>query len=202
MIIENNKNFRVFKYIILSFVMFLYTNTYSQNEKSNLYSGGMLIFQPGYAITQNNHQTIEEIGFGIGGILRFYFYDFFTAGIFGGSQKSKYNSLNSQNSFISLGYGGVFVGFSKKIQKFRYTMSFFSGNGSIKNLHIESQENNQLIDAHLYNSNSLLISPIISIDYSITERISFTSQAVCLITNYNKEKFYNPIFQLGILFNR
>lgn len=89
--------------------------SFSQSEKSNIYSGGMLILQPGFCITKNNHKDINELSFGLGGILRFYLFKHFTAGVNGGSQKATYSSGNSDNSTISLGYGGAFVGLTRKI---------------------------------------------------------------------------------------
>jgi hypothetical protein len=75
----------------------------------------MLILQPGFCITKNNHKDINELSFGLGGILRFYLFKHFTAGVNGGSQKATYSSGNSDNSTISLGYGGAFVGLTRKI---------------------------------------------------------------------------------------
>jgi hypothetical protein len=174
----------------------------AQDETSGIYSGGMLILQPGYTITQNYHQKIEDRGFGLGGILRFYFYDYFTAGINGGTQRTNYTSSDSENSYISLGYGGPFVGFSIKHKRLRYTASFFVGRGSVKNLHIQSQNGNTLTDAYLYYEKTLVTSPIISLDFELTKRLVITSQIVYLTARFQDDKLYNPTFQLGLLFNR
>lgn len=178
-------------------------SAFSQNINKNIYSGGMLVLQPGYIIAENNHQKINELNFGIGGILRFYFSEYFTAGIYGGTLKTTYHSTNSKNSYINLGYGGPFLGFSHKSGKFRYSASAFIGMGSIKNLHIESQTNNLLSDAYLYKSSTMVLSPILSIDYALSEKISITLQTVYLAaTMSNNKPLYNPTVQLGILFNR
>jgi len=190
---------------IISVLVFIFIASiaFSQNASKSMYSGGMLVLQPGYIITENNHQKITNTNLGIGGILRFYFYDYFTAGIYGGTQKTNYTSTNSKNSFINLGYGGPFFGFSHKIGKFRYTASAFVGFGKIKNLHIESQNNNLLSDAYLYKNSTVVFSPLLSLDYEMTQRISLTLQAVCLTAAVNSEySLYNPTLQIGILFNR
>lgn len=187
------------------FLVFLFIAVigFSQNEHKSIYSGGMLIVQPGYVITGNNHQEIKSGNLGIGGILRFYFYEYFTAGIYGGTQKANYNSANSENSYINLGYGGPFLGFSRQNGRFRYTVSAFVGMGAIKNLHIESQSNNSLSEAYLYKNSTLVLSPILSLDYALSQRLSLTFQAVCLRAKVNNDKvFYNPALQVGILFNR
>lgn len=184
---------------ILLYVLLLPFFCYSNN---NIYSGGMLIFQSGYLITENDHQSINRLNFGIGGILRFYFCKNFTAGIYGGSQRTNYKTKNSSNSFITTGYGGVFLGYSVKRNNYRYTVAAFTGKGTIKNLHIENEENHILTDATFHKKHATLFSPILSIDYPLTERLVFTFQAVCLITKFNNRSLYNPIFQLGLLFNR
>lgn len=190
------------KKLLIIPLLFFSLFSYSQVER-NIYSGGMLIFQPGYTITDNNHQKIESFGRGIGGILRFYFYDYFTAGIFGGTQKSTYISENSENSYVSIGYGGPFIGVSHKINKVRLTASAFVGRGSIKNLHIQSQSANILVESYYYDYGAVLFSPILSMDLEMSPRFLITFQTVCLISEYgNNKKLINPIFQIGILFNR
>lgn len=189
-------------FITLFFIACLTLRLNAQDEKSGIYSGGMLILQPGYTITQNQHQKIEDRGFGLGGILRFYFYDYFTAGIYGGTQRTYYTSSDSENSYISLGYGGPFVGFSIKHKKLRYTASFFVGRGSVKNLHVESQNGNTLTDAYLYYEKTPVISPIISVDFQLSKRLVLTSQIVYHTAIFQDDKLYNPTFQLGLLFSR
>jgi hypothetical protein len=176
---------------------------WSQESVKNHYSGGMLALQPGYTMTTTAHQHVENVGMGIGGILRFYFFDYLTTGIYGGSQKTTYNSVGSRNSYINLGYGGPFIGVSKKAGHFRYTASAFAGMGSIKNLHIENQTDNTLNESYLYHYSTMVFSPILSLDYAMTRKISLTMQAVYLIAAYDGGKMlYNPVLQVGILFNR
>lgn len=171
-------------------------------EVKSLYSGGMLILQPGYTITGNNHQDIRDVSSSIGGILRMYFCRYFTAGVYGGSQKTHYQTTGSGNSYLNLGYGGPFVGFSHKSGKFRYTASAFAGMSAFRNLHIENQSGNYLSDANLYKASTIIYSPILSIDYAITKRIYITAQTLCLMGEFQNKSFYNPTFQLGILFSR
>ncbi len=189
--------------LLLAAFIGLTINALPQVPAKNIYSGGMLILQPGYTITTSQHQELSNLGFGIGGILRFYFLDNFTAGIFGGSQKTRYHSANSDNSYLNLGYGGPFLGLSRKYGKFRYTASVFAGKGSIKNLHIENQSGNILSEAYLYKYPVWVFSPILSMDYALSQRLMLTLQTVCLTARYDENKsFYNPTLQLGILFNR
>ena len=171
-------------------------------EVKSLYSGGMLILQPGYTITGNSHQDIRDMSSSIGGILRMYFCRYFTAGIYGGSQKTHYQTTGSDNSYLNLGYGGPFVGLSHKSGKFRYTASAFAGMGAFRNLHIDKQNGSYLSDANLYKASTIVYSPILSIDYAITKKIYITAQTLCLMGESQNKPFYNPTFQLGILFSR
>jgi hypothetical protein len=190
-----------FLILIVSFFIAIYA--FSQNINKNRYSGGMLIFQLGYTNSANRHQNIHDLSFGLGGILRFYFYDFLTAGIYGGTQKTKYSSTSSESSYINLGYGGPFIGLSRKAGKFRYTISAFVGKGTIRNLHIESQNNNMLTEAYFYKNSAMVFSPIISLDYSLSQILNMTFQTT-LITAKSDDKntLYNPSFQIGVLFSR
>lgn len=187
--------------LVLVGVLFICT-VYSQKEKKNLYSGGMLILQPGMTIATNEHQDIRHMSTAVGGILRLYFCDYLTAGLYGGNQKTNYSTAGSKNSYLNLGYGGAFFGYSRQIHKFRYTASLFAGMGTISNLHVNSQTGNNLADADLYKVSTFLYSPVFSVDYALTRRIYATCQVVCLTGKYNASRFYNPVFQLGLLFSR
>lgn len=194
---------KMYRLIVIIILLSLLQNlSVSQNNK-DLYSGGMLIFQPAYTITQNpaSHE-IKDVGFGIGGVLRFYFLSNFTAGVYGGSLNTNYETVNSNNSYINIGYGGPFIGFSKRTEKIRYTLSGFIGRGTINNLHIEQQSSNEIIEGYLYNYSTILFSPMISVDINMTERIALCIQAVSIMGKYKNEMLYNPSLQIGVLFNR
>lgn len=175
----------------------------AQKTPGQLYSGGMLFWQPGISLTSNPQQKINALSNSVGGILRFYLTDYITAGIYGGSMKTAYDTEGSENSYLSLGYGGLFAGLSKKVGKFRYSISAFGGMGSLRNLHIRSENDQVLTDANLYQSPVFLTSPILSVDYAFTQKLSLTVQTICLMgkTNTN-HRLYNPTIQLGILFSR
>jgi len=190
------------KIIVFLICLLVISSATAQEETKSLYSGGMLILQPGLTIAGNDHQDIRDGSTSVGGILRMYFCKYFTAGIYGGSQKTHYKTSGSENSYLNLGYGGPFVGFSHKSGKIRYTASAFAGMGSFRNLHIENQTGSFLSDANLYKASTVVCSPILSLDYAITKRIFVTVQTLCLMGKFEKKSFYNPTFQLGILFSR
>lgn len=187
----------------LILILFLLSSVilYAEENKSH-YSGGMLILQPGITMANNKYQSIQSYSTSIGGILRMYFLEIGTAGLYGGNQKSHYKTVGSENSYFNLGYGGGFLGFSKKIGRFRYTASAFAGMGSIQNLHIEQQTSSVLSEAQLYKQPVFLYSPILSVDYAFTKRLYFTIQTVCLMGEFQDKPFYNPTLQLGLLFSR
>ncbi len=190
----------------LSTVLFIFIFStvfcFSQTEKA-LYSGGMLLFQPGITIAENPQQQIETLSFGIGGILRFYAKDHWCFGLFGGNQKAKYTSSFSKNSTISLGYGGVFFGYTKKMNRFRLCAYLSLNKGRIKNMHIEKQDGSQILEGDYYSYPAWVGSPILSLDYALTDKISLTSQLICLTAFYKQNDLYFcPVLQLGVLFNR
>lgn len=191
-------------HLLFTFLLFISAGSAAaRQDNTNLYSGGMLFLQPGYTFTRNAHQQIRDHSFGLGGILRFYLPHHLTAGIYGGTQKTGYISANSVNSTMNLGYGGPFIGYSRLAGRFRYTLSAFAGKGTLRNLHIESQQGNLLSESYLYSHSVWVFSPLLSLDYALTKRLLVTFQGVCITTKYNSGMlFYNPTAQLGILFNR
>lgn len=191
------------KYIVAIIFYFMIGETAnSQEQIKNIYSGGMLILQPGGLFAENGHQQIRDHNFGLGGMLRFYIFRNLTVGVFGGTQKTSYDSSNSENSSISIGYGGPMVGITKKSGKFRYTASFFAGPGTIRNLHIENQDDHFLNEAYFYKKSTLVYSPLLSVDYALTQRLVITMQGAFLMSTFSGKPFYNPVLQLGVLFNR
>jgi hypothetical protein len=188
--------------LILICGIFIFSRTFSQEQKP-LYSGGMLFLQPGVSFADNPHQNIRSVGFGIGGLLRFYIKNNLTIGIIGGSQKTNYKSTNSTNSYTSLGYGGPFIGYTLGCEKFRFCAAISIGKGRFKNLHIENQESTILKDADYYSYPANIAYPMISFDYHMTKKISAVFQTICLMAQYNKNHLYFcPVLQIGVVFNR
>lgn len=174
----------------------------AQETPKSLYSGGMLIWQPGIIQAENPQQSIKSESRGIGGILRFYIKEYFTVGIWGGSVNTSYASAGSDNSLLTLGYGGGFAGLTKTFQKFRVTASFFGGYAAFENWHIEMQNGNVLTEAFLYTENGISFSPLLSIDYSLTPRILLTVQGCYLNSEFMSEGFSKTALHIGLLFNR
>lgn len=184
------------------FIAFIVQSLFSsaQTTDKNLYSGGMLIFQPGYSKFYNEFKNIESPTFGIGGIFRFYIGDIFVIGLYGGTQKGSYSMPESEDSYFSLSYGNLLAGITRKYKKSRVTASISAGHGSIKNLHINEIVDNRIVDARFISQSALLFSPLISFDYALTNRLLFTAQVSYFVDT--KKKYQNTSLQLGLLFNR
>lgn len=179
------------------------TTLKSQNGSQPLYTGGMLMFQPGISYASNTHEHFDGVSFGLGGILRFYFRDKITIGITGHSHKAKYLTEGSDQSTISLGYGGPFAGYSKNGEKYRLTLGVFAGMGTLRNLHIEEQTGNLIGRAYLYKHPAFVFSPMISADLHLTSKLSMVIQGLSPMALYDRNRIYvNPTVQFGIVFNR
>ncbi|MBS4012627.1 MAG: hypothetical protein KGZ97_02545 [Bacteroidetes bacterium] len=166
----------------------------------NIYSGGMHIFQPSFVSYKNPLDEIHTYGSGIGGIMRFYLWSNFAAGFYGGRHTAEYDTNGSENSYISLGHGGGFVGLTHKSGKFRYSLSMGVGGGTIKNLHIVEQQVDVLADAHFYKYSTMVLLPFTSVDYSLTRRLLITLQASYFMAD--NMNYTAPSLQIGLLFNR
>ena len=174
----------------------------AQDTESNIYSGGMLIVQPGYLMADNTFGSINTFSTGIGGILRFYLGKHFTAGILGGNTGGHYNTQGSETSYLKLGYGGAFAGYSLRKNDWRFTSAVSIGGGSVKNLHVNEQIGNKLNDAHYFKYATPVVIPFISVDRSLTKRLYLTAQISGIFFTENRVIHQNPVFQAGILFGR
>jgi len=191
------------RYFFIFLLVFVFSSAHAQTKEKDHYSGGMLVLQPGYLTASNARQNIKGANFGVGGILRIYIHNCLTAGIYGGSAKAGYKTSGSNDSYFHLGYGGLFAGYSRKSGRIRYTAAGFAGGGKIKNLHIEAQEHESITEAYLYKKPVLVFSPLLSLDYYLTPKISVTTQFACLTALMeNKRMMYNPVLQIGIMFSR
>ena len=73
----------------------------------------------------------------------------------------------------------------------------------VRNLHVESQSGSTLTDAYLYKHSALVYSPVLSVDFALTQRLMLTLQSVFLFASYDDGKtLKNPTFHVGLLFNR
>jgi hypothetical protein len=190
-------------FLILLFLACLKPASEAQSPASPIYSGGMLMLQPGISYASNPHESFKGVSFGLGGILRFYFRGNFTAGITGHSHKTTYTTSGSEHSTLSLGYGGPFAGYSKGYEKFRVTAGVFGGMGTLRNLHIDQQTGNLIGKAYLYRHRAYVFSPLISLDFHLTAKLSLVIQAMVPIATYDKDRIYiNPAAQIGVVFNR
>ena len=77
------------KCVLLFLIIMVSVAVFSQDSKKNIYSGGMLFYQPGVTISKTNYQVLKDKSNSIGGILRFYMADYLTAGIYGGQPANK-----------------------------------------------------------------------------------------------------------------
>ncbi|MFW5792965.1 MAG: hypothetical protein ACOCWC_01675 [Bacteroidota bacterium] len=190
----------IYIYIFLCIPFFLSAAEKSEKNDRNIYSGGMHILQPSYLMFQNSHGSFSTVGSGIGGILRFYIGSNLSAGIYGGSQRASYDTEKSEASYINLGHGGLFLGLTHKAGRWRYNASMGVGRGGINNLHVESQNENELSEAFLYDFGTAVYVPFVGVDYELTKRLLLTLQTSYFFAD--KMNYQNPVLQIGLLFNR
>ncbi len=191
---------RFILFFTLIVVFALSAKAEKDNSNKNIYSGGMHIIQPSVVNWQNAHGSYSTYGNGIGGMLRFYIGSNFATGIYGGSQRAAYKTEGSDDSYVNLGHGGLFIGFTHKSGRWRYNASLGAGRGNINNLHIESQNANELADAFLYDFGTIVYVPFVGVDYELTSRLLLTTQISYFFGD--KMNYQSPVLQIGLLFNR
>ena len=171
----------------------------SKKMKFQGYSGGMML-HTGYLFGGDLYLydnpkpiKIQGIPFGIGGTIRFCFGEHLRIGTEGYASNLTYGEKN--NSFLSLGWGGVLIDCQWKIKKISIFCGGTFGGGRVKNVVVvENNIINPLETNAVYRKHGMLIiAPFIGMEYAINSRIRLISKIDC-ITNLTKRQ---PDFAIG-----
>src|SRR6056297_610006 len=138
----------------------------AQND-STRYSGGMFYQYNDGAVLNDSH--------GLGGMLRFYPVNNLYIGGQGASYKADMLFQKSP-SYANLSYGGLSAGVYKYWERTRWSAGLFFGGGKQKSLIVTEVSGDTITGAHLRKETITLMSPEISLEYFITDKITFFAQ--------------------------
>lgn len=177
------------------------------------FTGGMRI-HTGYLTTKNYtiadpDQNIifsnkaQGFPFGMGGAAKVQFGEHLRVGFEG-----YFSSLKQKNNgYISTGWGGALIDCVWHIKKWSPFVGTSIGGGSIKNLYLNANTN----DDFTTDNNTMFrkypfmaIVPFVGVEYAVSQKISFIFKVDCIFNVSNRESDYTlgPRFHFGISFNR
>ena len=182
--IKNTKKLLSKKIFLFSICIVIFLHSNAQNADSKKfnfrgYSGGMML-HTGYLYSGKmniNAQKIIIQGFptGIGGAMRFHFGKNFRVGGEGYASTLSYGEKN--NSYISLGWGGLLVDYHWQINKFSIFFGGTLGGGGIKNVTVTNTAINSIKENAIYQKYSIMIvDPFVGMEYGFTQRMSVTAK--------------------------
>lgn len=190
------------KSIILLIFLALATTAFSQEEKKDIFCGGMFL-HTGYLTNTRTTENIDGLCEGLGGQLSFFVGDNLRIGTEGYASTAKYKG----DGFYKLGWGGLMFGYEFNKWKLIPVISCTIGGGSVKDLYIinaNTTDNNP--DNVIFRKYSvMLISPSLSFEYPLTSIIHIVTKFdyVLSLSSNNKTDYANgPRAYVGVLFNK
>ena len=167
--------------------------TDSKKMKFQGYSGGMML-HTGYLFggdlylyDSSKPIKIQGVPFGIGGAIRFCFGEHLRIGIEGYSSNLMYGEKN--NSFLSLGWGGVLIDCQWKIKKTSIFCGGTFGGGGVKNIAVVGNDLINPLEANaVYRKYGVIvITPFVGMEYAMSTKIHLIIKVDC-ITNLTKKQ--------------
>jgi hypothetical protein len=170
------------------------------------YSGGMMLhtgYISGGMVSVNSQEKtkLQGMPFGIGGLLRFHFGNYFRVGGEGYNSTLHYGK---NKNYTALSWGGLLLDCQWKINKFTLFGGGTIGGGSVKNITILNDFSTHSIEKNaIYRKYTIMIAdPFIGMEYAIAQKIHLITKVDCIfnITNRQPDFVIGPRFYAGIVF--
>lgn len=167
------------------------------------FSGGMMI-HTGYLTGHYSAVDYHAKGapFGLGGAVRFHFFDHLRVG--GEGYVSKLPQLHN-GSYIRLGWGGLLIDGYWQLGRWKPYAGFTVGGGSLSTLLVRSgnaSDWHSETDVILHNGAVMIIDPFVGLEFSVTKAFNLTLKADYILTLNNRECPAGVRFYLGFVFAR
>jgi hypothetical protein len=165
------------------------------------YKGGMQ-YHVRYAKLDLPETSIASIGSGLGGRAAFNISPHLRIGGMGFRSHWTYSTDIEKSNFVEIGFGGISLEYVISFKLFAITAGFCGGGGRVNYLHSISR-NNPFSVVRYESKTTMIVQPMISTEYKLTEKIS---AAVMFDWLYAKalpvDNHFAPAIHLGILFGR
>jgi hypothetical protein len=195
--------FKKYSSILTAFLMIALLSPVSAKENSPMFGGGMGVLLQ-YSSVPTDNGTLSGPAWGIGGRLHFYLGDHFRIGAMGSTWNLGYDSPGQKGSYYDFGYGGLTLEYGWRFYSCRLSLGGTFGGGAITNLHIIAAGSNEAINAIYDRHSTMVYSPMLTFEYSLTKQMALMVMAEYLIGNRlsSNQTFGYPALRIGFLFNR
>lgn len=175
----------------------------SSATSHRLFGGGMAV-QAGYVKIDNEFGTINGVMRGLGGRLHFYLGKHLRAGGAGAAVSLAYDKPGVSGSYVRVGYGGLTAEATGQRGRWRYSAGLLVGGASFENMHIVERTDRGRFDGYLDDRATFMISPLFTLERSMTDAISLMVMADYLWGPELgvRRHFGGPKVHLGVLFNK
>lgn len=167
--------------------------------------GGGMAFHAGTVLTDLPYIGQNGFIYGLGGRLFIPLGLHFAFGGGGASLSMPYHTSFADNSYLSLGYGGITAETRISFAS-RYTISggILIGGGKINNLHILTSSGSDTVAALYRQFGIMILAPSVSVEYGLTRAICITLAMDYLLGMPKDQEFLFqvPKMHIGIIFSR
>lgn len=170
-------------------------------KEERTFGGGMAI-QAGYTSLENEFGNFDGVIFGMGGRLYFYLGKLIRIGGAGAAVKLLYEDPGLKESYVRIGYGGLTAEFTWRLGDWQISPGLLIGGAGFSNLHVISKSGGDTVDAFLDHRTTLVLSPIITLERSLTDAISLMGMIDYLWGPDlgDKQHLGGPKVHIGVLF--
>ena len=170
-------------------------------EGQRIFGGGMAV-QAGYTSLENEFGNFDGVIFGLGGRLHFYLGKLFRLGGAGAAVNLHYEDPGLKESYVRIGYGGITAEFTWCLGNWQISPGLLVGGASFSNLHIISESGGSMVNAFLDHRTTLVLSPIFTLERSLSDAISLMGMVDYLWGPDlgDKQHLGGPKVHIGVLF--
>jgi len=190
-------------YTIILITIISRTAFSSDVKDGRIFGGGMAV-QGGYVSFENTYGEFSGAMLGLGGRLHFYLGKLFRLGGGGAAVKLSYEEPGLDGSYVRIGYGGITVELTRQFSNWQVSGGLLFGGAGFNNLHIISKANDGTANSFLDDRSTLLLSPIVTVERSLSSSISLMAMIDYLWgPELGKKKHLGgPKVHIGVLFNK
>jgi hypothetical protein len=189
--------------IVLIAVSVCYAGSISGAPEHRLFGGGMAL-QAGYVRIGNEFGSPQGVVKGLGGRLHFYLGNHWRVGGGGAAVSFGYKAPGLDGSYVRLGYGGITAEATGQRGRWRYSAGVLAGGGAFDNLHLISETGGGRYEAVLDHRATMIVSPLLTLERSMTDAISLMIAADFLWGPHLGDRHHlgGPKVHFGVLFNK
>jgi hypothetical protein len=167
------------------------------------FGGGMTgYFQ--YADVTTVHGNPAGLAWGLGGRAHFYLGKLLRVGGMGSTWRLGYSTRAGDDSFLTMGYGGLTADFVLELPVGRVTLGAFGGGGRMHNLHIYARTVDDTVSAAYDSYATMLVAPQATYEFPLTKSINLVGILDWLVGTHigiGHSTGY-PAVRIGIIFNK